>query len=48
MKTRGVNPDQLVAAIEATSHAMNIIALNAERKGKGKAGRRIKPPPVNA
>jgi D-citramalate synthase len=26
LKTRGVNSDQLTAAIDATSHAMNIIA----------------------
>ncbi len=34
IKTRGVNSDQLVAAIEATSHAMNIVALASERGRK--------------
>ena len=28
MKTRGVNPDQLVAAIEATSNLVNMLAVN--------------------
>ena len=28
LKTRGVNPDQLTAAIEATSHAINIVTMN--------------------
>ena len=27
LKTRGVHTDQLAAAIEATSHALNVIAL---------------------
>lgn len=30
VKTRGVNPDQLVAALEATSHAINIMAQRGE------------------
>jgi D-citramalate synthase len=42
MKTRGVHSDQLAAAIQATEHALNMIALRSAppakgQKGKGKA-----------
>ena len=36
LKTRGVNPDQLVAAIEATTNLINLLAL----KKSGRKGRR--------
>jgi hypothetical protein len=34
LKTRGVNSDQLVAAIMATSHAINIFATQSQREQK--------------
>ena len=34
MKTRAVHSDQIAAAIEATSHAMNLIALHSAEEGK--------------
>jgi (R)-citramalate synthase len=34
IKTRAVNSDQMVAAIEATSRAINIIAMRAEARNK--------------
>jgi D-citramalate synthase len=35
MKTRGVHSDQLAAAIQATEHAMNMIALRSAPSAKG-------------
>jgi D-citramalate synthase len=35
MKTRGVHSDQLAAAIHATEHALNMIALRSAPAGKG-------------
>ena len=41
MKTRGVHSDQLAAAIQATEHALNMIALRAPRtQGQGARGKR--------
>ena len=38
MKTRGVHSDQLAAAIQATEHALNMIALrSAPPRAKGRA-----------
>ena len=44
MKTRGVHSDQLAAAIQATEHAVNLIALEgqgATRKGRKKVTARL-------
>jgi hypothetical protein len=35
MKTRGVHSDQLAAAIQATEHALNMIALRSAPVAKG-------------
>jgi (R)-citramalate synthase len=34
LKTRGVHSDQLAAAIQATEHALNLIALHSSRSGR--------------
>jgi hypothetical protein len=42
MKTRGVHSDQLAAAIQATEHALNMIALRSaptHTKGQGVRGK---------
>jgi D-citramalate synthase len=36
LKTRGVHSDQLAAAIQATEHALNLIALHTRSKAAGK------------
>ena len=45
MKTRGVHSDQLAAAIQATEHALNMIALRSAptQKGQGARGRGKEP-----
>jgi D-citramalate synthase len=50
MKTRGVHSDQLAAAIQATEHALNMIALRSApsqqgRGVRGKGQRAITPRP---
>ncbi len=49
MKTRGVHSDQLAAAIQATEHALNMIALRStpSQKGQGERGKgqRVTPLP---
>jgi hypothetical protein len=39
MKTRGVHSDQLAAAIQATEHALNMIALRSAPLRKGRRAR---------
>jgi (R)-citramalate synthase len=39
MKTRGVHSDQLAAAIQATEHALNMIALRSAPPAKGQRAR---------
>jgi hypothetical protein len=36
LKTRGVHSDQLAAAIQATEHALNLIALHSRGSRRGK------------
>ncbi len=45
MKTRGVHSDQLAAAIQATEHALNMIALRSapSQKGQRARGKRLAP-----
>ena len=40
MKTRGVHSDQLAAAIQATEHAINLMALGSAPARKGQKGQR--------
>ena len=43
MKTRGVHSDQLAAAIQATEHALNMIALRSSPAPERADGRRVAP-----
>lgn len=43
MKTRGVNSDQLVAAVEATTHAINQVAVNCNKKSATDPKAKAKP-----
>ena len=43
MKTRGVHSDQLAAAIQATEHALNMIALRSSPSPERADGRRVAP-----